>query len=404
MQHVFGSAVSPLMRSLAACLLLASCGENGLLPAGTQPNRPDPIVIQRTDASVFQKSDKALWDGRPSLGGVWVAHADVTSPEQVEIRNGETGRVIQAALFRRERDFPGPAFELSSDAAVALNIPAGTPTDITVTALRREPVALPADEPVEPDTVIAEDPALVAADAAVDEALAPDEALAVDEPKSAGSAGSFVFGAKPQNTGLNAPDAELAPVDDTLLSPAASDQAALNAMESQAPAELDAEPAPKPKAGSAGSMPGNKPTLVDDSGEPIPLEGSSLEPITATEILAVPLPEPETEAAIEPTSETAPEPEAALESATLTEPTAPVTSDLERPYVQVASGSNKDNVDALAAKLVAAGLPAAVRETTDQGKPLFYVVVGPASSQAELDATLARVRELGYPEAFIAKG
>ena len=36
---------------------------------------------------VFQVSDQALWDGRPSLGGVWVASPDAVDPERVILRN-----------------------------------------------------------------------------------------------------------------------------------------------------------------------------------------------------------------------------------------------------------------------------------------------------------------------------
>ncbi len=96
--------------------------------------------------------------------------------------------------------------------------------------------------------------------------------------------------------------------------------------------------------------------------------------------------------------------ETSLESAVLPEPEPVTASDLERPFVQVASGSSRDNADTLVKKLVAVGLSASVRETTKDGKALFYVVVGPASNQAELDANLAKIRELGFPEAFIAKG
>ena len=75
---------------------------------------------------------------RPSLGGVWVAHADATDPERVIIRNTETGRFVIGALFRRERENPGPPVQISSDAAAALDILAGAPTTVQVIALRRE--------------------------------------------------------------------------------------------------------------------------------------------------------------------------------------------------------------------------------------------------------------------------
>lgn len=90
---------------------------------------------------VFQKSEAGLWDGRPSLGGVWVAHPDVTDPERVIIRNETNGKFVIGALFRREREIPGPRFQVSSDAAMALSMLAGKPVELNVTALRREEVA-----------------------------------------------------------------------------------------------------------------------------------------------------------------------------------------------------------------------------------------------------------------------
>ncbi len=87
---------------------------------------------------VFQVNDDALWDGRPSLGGVWVASPDAKDPERVILRNPANGKFVIGALFRRERINPGPALQISSDAAAALGILAGAPSKINVTALRRE--------------------------------------------------------------------------------------------------------------------------------------------------------------------------------------------------------------------------------------------------------------------------
>lgn len=87
---------------------------------------------------VFQVTDTALWDGRPSLGGVWVASPDVKDPERVILRNPANGKFVIGALFRRERDNPGPKLQISSDAADALGMLAGQPAKLSVTALRRE--------------------------------------------------------------------------------------------------------------------------------------------------------------------------------------------------------------------------------------------------------------------------
>ncbi len=152
---------------LILCVLaLAACTEE-FQPFGTRDatgDGPAPIgatrLVERDVEApdVFQVSEDGLWDGRPSLGGVWVAHPTATDPERVIIRNEENGRFVIGALFRRERDNPGPSLMVSSDAAAALNILAGDPTMLNVTALRREEVA-------EPDPAPATDAPLAVADA-----------------------------------------------------------------------------------------------------------------------------------------------------------------------------------------------------------------------------------------------
>lgn len=118
----------------------------------------------------FQTTDMALWDGRPSLGGVWVAATNVSDPMRVIMRNPANGKFIIGALFRREADNPGPKLQISSDAADALGLVAGEPASINVTALRREEV--PATQPdanqplLDTSETVADEPAAqVAADA-----------------------------------------------------------------------------------------------------------------------------------------------------------------------------------------------------------------------------------------------
>jgi len=175
-----------------AALILAGCGEGGESPfdflrpgAGSdaaadaaRDSSTTRLVERDVEApEVFQVTDSGLWDGRPSLGGVWVAHPDVKQPERVIIRNTGNSKFVIGALFRRERENPGPAIQVSSDAADALGMLAGAPASLNVTALRREeqpaeePVAAPADDLDPPDDVetTALDPVASAA-AAIDEA------------------------------------------------------------------------------------------------------------------------------------------------------------------------------------------------------------------------------------------
>ncbi|MCB1332767.1 MAG: SPOR domain-containing protein [Roseivivax sp.] len=141
----------------AALLVLAGC-DSAKLPGFLQgKDRPaDASAEAGTGGAtterdveapeVFEAREDGLWDGRPSLGGVWAAHPDVKEPERIIIRNEESGQFVIGALFRKERDTPGPRLQISSDAAAALGMLAGKPTKLSVVALRREeaPVIDPA--------------------------------------------------------------------------------------------------------------------------------------------------------------------------------------------------------------------------------------------------------------------
>ena len=129
---------------------------------------------------VFQVTDQALWDGRPSLGGVWVASPDAVDPERVILRNTANGKFVIGALFRRERDNPGPALQISSDAAAALGLLAGQPASLQVTALRREEVDATPPDATKPILDAAEAVETQPLDTAAIASAAIDEA-AIDE-------------------------------------------------------------------------------------------------------------------------------------------------------------------------------------------------------------------------------
>lgn len=134
------STIAPLLCALA----LAGCEEGLSLAASDTPvstgSTVETIEIDVTAPEAFSITDKALWDGRPTFGGVWIAYPDIEKPERVRIRNDATGKEVIGALYKRERDFPGPKIELSADAAAALGVLAGTPVELTIVALRRKTV------------------------------------------------------------------------------------------------------------------------------------------------------------------------------------------------------------------------------------------------------------------------
>jgi cell division septation protein DedD len=149
------------------CLLLSGC-QGGQGPFAGLQKSDEGVADETIDATinantstrlvdrdvespeVFQVEDTALWDGRPSLGGVWVASPEAKDPERVIMRNPENGKFVIGALFRRERDNPGPELQISSDAAAALGFLAGQPGKINVTALRRDeaPATTDANKPI----------------------------------------------------------------------------------------------------------------------------------------------------------------------------------------------------------------------------------------------------------------
>jgi hypothetical protein len=140
-------------------LLLAGClgitggapTTDGATDAAAAPATSVRLVDTDVEApEVFQTTDKGLWDGRPSLGGVWVASPNAKNPERVIMRNPANGKFVIGGLFQRDASLPGPKLQLSSDAADALGLLAGEPAVISVTALRRDDGAKPAPDATKP--------------------------------------------------------------------------------------------------------------------------------------------------------------------------------------------------------------------------------------------------------------
>ena len=266
-----------VLGSAAALMFLAGCQPGELFPQkpaeGADAAAAEPQMIEQDieKPDVFSVTDSGLWDGRPSLGGVWVAHPDVDEPERVIIRNTANDRFVIGALFRRERDNPGPALQVSSDAAEALGMLAGAPATLSVVALRREMVAVEQPEPVVELTAASE--------------------------------------------------IETMPLD-----PIAGAAAAIDAAEA-------AQAAPTPTT------------------TPMPLPS-------------------------------------------------PIASPLEKPFIQIGIFSIQGNALKTADLLRADGIIPTVLEQSSQGRTFWRIIVGPAMTSDERSALLAKVKELGFADAY----
>ena len=258
----------PVVMLLGALGALGACGDAG--PASGPDARRTEIVSRDVEApGVFQVTEPGLWDGRPSLGGVWVAYpeVDVEQIGQVVIRNEANGRFVIGALFRREREAPGPALQVSSEAAGALGMLAGAPATLNVTALRRE--------------------------------------------------------------------------------------------ESEAP---------------------EAPGATTDFDDPTPIAAVPLPPMEPAESAAA-------EAAPAPAPASPPAPQSAL----------------DRPFIQIGIFSIEDNARNTATAMEVEGLAARVVASEIQGATYWRVVVGPADTAAAREAALARVKALGFTDAYFVR-
>ena len=76
-----------------------------------------------------------IWDGDQTLGGNWVSHPDVETPERVLIKMSPMENQSLEPFSNKQKMSPGSAI-ISSDAAKALNIVQNEQTKVQITAVR----------------------------------------------------------------------------------------------------------------------------------------------------------------------------------------------------------------------------------------------------------------------------
>ena len=76
------------------------------------------------------------------------------------------------------------------------------------------------------------------------------------------------------------------------------------------------------------------------------------------------------------------------------------TASVKQPFIQIGIFSVEENAQNTATSLRSAGLVPIVREQEARGKQFWRVIVGPASSTAERRQILAKVRDLGFADAY----
>ncbi|MEO1107779.1 MAG: SPOR domain-containing protein [Pseudomonadota bacterium] len=328
-----------------------------LVPQVTNSSQRD---IEAPD--VFSVTEAGLWDGRPSLGGIWVAHPDVNQPERVLIKNTANNKSVTGALFRRQANLPGPALQVSSAAAEKLGMLAGAPTRVSVVALRRkEPKEEPPAEEETPEAEAPKEETEVAAAApeAETEAAAPEKpAKRKWWQKKEPAAAAGAAGAAAAAAGSASEEAAEAAVDSASAAGAAAPGL------SDAPVEAPADKPAKRKW----------------------WQKKQPEEITAT-----PLDPIEGAAAAIDAAEATPAAAAAA---------APAASNLTKLYVQIGTFSVEANANTAAEKIRKNGMAAEVRALEAEDKTVWRVLVGPAATRADRKAIQTDVKDLGFTDAF----
>ena len=93
-----------------------------------------------------------IWDGAQKLGGNWISHPDVASPERVLIKNISNGKSIVGAIFQQTKKMKTGHTLISSDAARALDIAQNEQTKVQIVAVRVPESTAPTKIIAEPNT------------------------------------------------------------------------------------------------------------------------------------------------------------------------------------------------------------------------------------------------------------
>lgn len=358
LRHIlFGLAATGL---LTACVDGAGTGDTLANSAPAKVRAGQEIEAPE----VFQANESALWDGRPSLGGTWVASPDAVDPERVVMFNPATGKSITGALFRRERENPGPRLQLSSDAAEALGVLAGQPTEIQVTALRKQE----APEKVVPEGLAATEGEAAKAEAAGTEGAAATAAAAVAALDAAGAA----------ETGLDSVAV-------------AAEPAPLTWKERRAKAKAEREAR---KAAAAAAKAGAAAAETDAAALGTDAVDATVESAGVAAIETAPLDQGAPDIGAAPADD--PAPASATDPAATPVKVAPAPSGAVRP-IQIASFSKEENATRAVQALAKIGITAQIQKSEKGGKIVWGIV---ASGD---EAMLQGIKDAGFADAYFLK-
>ena len=92
-------------------------------------------INYREEPKFLDISASVIWDGSQTLGGNWVSHPNINSPERVLIKNTTNGRSVVGAVFQQTKNLNKGLAAISSDAAKALGVSKNNETKLQIVAI-----------------------------------------------------------------------------------------------------------------------------------------------------------------------------------------------------------------------------------------------------------------------------
>ena len=345
--------------------------------------------------TIFEASGLALWDGKRTLQGIWVAHPLATTARRVRIFNEVNGQAVDGALFKRDTAQGGPSVLISSEAASMLGLVPGESTElriVAVTPVRRDETTIASEtpQPVDETATPVENETLDQG-TATEEGQPTDPTVTQDEATSEDTTDTADQTVQDSPTNETEAEAEAAAT-----TPLPVTTEAENPAETTLAAVPTPAPRPKPLADPSDTQEGatfkwdSAAEAAEESAarDPKPLDQAGREPSgEGTDGQATPAAKPEPAQQV-----AAAKPEPAQP--------APQPSSLRRPFVQAGVFGVPSNATNLVARLKKKGIPALTRKA---GGKLTRVLAGPFKSKADRTAALIAIRNLGLRDAVPVK-
>lgn len=389
--------MGPLVLTLGACASLQSADSSSQAEgaAGFQVAKASQTANQSPSVSnllqpapeIFEAKGRAVWDGKRTLQGIWVAHPLAGTARRVRIYNTNNDFAVDGALFKSAAAARSTNVLISSEAAQQLGMDVGKPVDLRIVAVK----------PADASPAVAEAPAASDPEPEVAKAPAASEKAPAKATEPAGSDKAPAV-AKAPAASDEAPVAATAPVEPGP-APAAAPTPVPSARAPAEPEKPAAAPtetavaAVQPKAETA------KPVAAPKADKPSKTE-------TATK--------PKTDEAVKPDRtfawEKPPQDEAVAQAKTQPKAKAAVKAKpkakkkkrplLAVPYVQAGVFGVSGNAKRLVRRLRGRGIPAIRRNVTAaDGRKLTRVLAGPFRSTKARSRAQRTLRSMGMSDA-----